>query len=84
MENDTRKHVMGLINEKLQRLSIKESEIGSNFDLVKTGLLNSMEFVDLVASLERINEVEINFESALGSGDFTTLGGLIKAFANLK
>jgi acyl carrier protein len=80
MEDDTRKQVMELIHDKLQRLSIKESEIGGSFDLVKTGLLNSLEFVDLVASLERLNDVEINFEKALDSGNFTTLGGLIKAF----
>jgi acyl carrier protein len=80
MENNTRKQVMELIHDKLQRLSIKESEIGSSFDLVKTGLLNSLEFVDLVASLENLNGTEINFEKALDTGNFTTLGGLIKAF----
>jgi acyl carrier protein len=80
MENDTRKQVIELLQDKLQRLSIKENEIGNNFDLVKTGLLNSLEFVDMVASLEKLNNIEIDFEKALVSGEFTTIGGLIKAF----
>lgn len=72
---------MELIHEKLLRLSIKENEIGGSFDLVKTGLLNSLEFVDLVASLEKKFDVEIDFEKSLESGNFTTIDGLIKAFS---
>ena len=84
MENEIRKQVMELLRDKLQRLSIRENELGDSFDLVKSGLLNSLEFVDLVASLEKVHEVEIDFEKALSSGDLTTLGGLIRAFMNKK
>jgi acyl carrier protein len=83
MESEIRKQVMALIHDKLQRLSIKESELAGNLDLVKSGLLNSLEFVDLVASLEKMNNVEIEFEAALESGDFTTLGGLSRAFTTI-
>jgi len=82
MELETRKQVMELIRDKLKRLDIRESELGEGFDLVKSGLLNSLEFVDLVASLEKINDHEIDFETALESGEFTTVGGLIRAFKN--
>lgn len=82
MEIDTRKEVMDMIREKLERLSIKESELGNGFDLVRSGLMNSLEFVDLVADLEKLHDYEINFESALASGDFTTIGGLLRAFEN--
>jgi len=80
MESEISKQVIQLLRNKLQRLSIRENELGANFDLVKSGLLNSLEFVDLVASLERINDCEIDFEEALDNGDFTTIGGLIRAF----
>jgi acyl carrier protein len=80
MDNNIRKQVMELIHDKLLRLSIQENELGDGFDLVKTGLLNSLEFVDLVATLERINGLEIDFEKALDSGTFTTVGGIINAF----
>lgn len=79
-ENEIRQQVMELIREKLNRLSVKDNEIGDSFDLVKSGLLNSLEFVDLVSSVEKMNNSEIDFEKALESGDFTTFGGLIKAF----
>ena len=57
----------------------RHSSIRVAFDLVKSGLLNSIEFVDLAASLEQYCSVEIDFEKALDSGEFTTLGGLIRA-----
>jgi hypothetical protein len=82
MEIEIRRQVMDLIHERLQRLSIRERELASDFDLVKSGLLNSIEFVDLVASLEKLNAREIDYEKALDSGEFTTLGGLIRTFAH--
>jgi hypothetical protein len=80
MDSEIRKQLMELLRDKLQRIGIRESELGANFDLVKSGLLNSLEFVDMVASMERIYQHEIDFEEALDSGEFTTLGGLIRAF----
>jgi hypothetical protein len=38
------KQLTELLREKLERLSIKDHEIGGSFDLVKSGLLNSLEF----------------------------------------
>lgn len=84
MEIEIRKQINELLGEKLARLAVRESELGGNFDLVKSGLLNSLEFVDLVASLEKLNEVEIDFEKALSAGDFTTIDGLTKSFSNYK
>lgn len=80
MGSDLRKQLMELLKDKLQRIGIKENELGGSFDLVKSGLLNSLEFVDIIASLEKIYEVEIDFEQALDKGGLTTLGGIISAF----
>lgn len=82
-EIEIRKQITELLRERLERLSIKDHEIGNSFDLVKSGLLNSLEFVDMVASLEKLQGIEIDFEKALDNGDFTTLNGLIKAFSTL-
>ncbi|MCK9398976.1 MAG: hypothetical protein M0Q51_03130 [Bacteroidales bacterium] len=84
MDSNIRKQVMELLRDKLQRIGIQESELGESFDLVKSGLLNSLEFVDMVASMEKIYLHEIDFEQALDSGEFTTLGGLIRTFENKK
>ncbi len=80
MKNEIRQQVMEIISGKLRRLAIRDNELGNSFDLVKSGLLNSLEFVDLVASLERTYQLEINFDEAIGAGDFTTLGGLVRVF----
>jgi acyl carrier protein len=80
MKNEIREQVMELLCDKLQRLAIRENELADSFDLVKSGLLNSLEFVDLVASIEKMNHYEIDFEKALDSGDLTTVGGLLRAF----
>jgi acyl carrier protein len=81
MENNIKKQLFIFLEDKLRRLSIRENELGDNFDLVKSGLLNSLEFVDMVASLEKAFGTEIDFEQALDAGDLTTMGGLIRAFS---
>lgn len=80
MDSDIRKQVMELLRDKLRRIGIRESELGDSFDLVKSGLLNSLEFVDMVATMEKNYLIEIDFEQALETGELTTLGGLIRAF----
>ena len=81
MENKLREQIISLIADKLKRLAISDSELTTDFDLVKSGLLNSLEFVDLVASLERTFGMEIDFEKALDEGDLTTIKGLMKTFS---
>ncbi len=68
------------LKDKLKRFDIKENELGGKFDLVNSGLLNSLEFVDLVASLEKHFQLEIDYEKALEKSDFTTVDGLIRTF----
>jgi acyl carrier protein len=84
MENELRKQLMMILRDKLTRLDIRETELGDAFDLVRSGLLNSLEFVDMVATLEKSFDLEIDFEKELASGELTTVGGIIKAFLNGK
>jgi acyl carrier protein len=84
MDSELRKQLMELLRDKIQRIGIRESDLGENFDLVRSGLLNSLEFVDIIASMEKVYDVEIDFEQALEKGGFTTLGGIIRAFKDKK
>jgi acyl carrier protein len=59
--------VMGEIRDRLPLLSLTESDVGNDFDLVQSGLLDSLMFVDLLSSLEerlgyeiRINETRVD------------------------
>ena len=74
--------LLEMMQEKLDRFSIHSYEINDKFDFVKSGLLNSLEFIDLVASIEKKLGIEIDFETALESGDFTTMHGMINTIKN--
>jgi acyl carrier protein len=84
MESEIRNSLMRLLGDKLNRVGIAENELGDRFDLVKSGLVNSLEFVDMVAALEKEWHCEIDFEAALDKGDLTTLGGLVKTFESAR
>lgn len=72
-----REYIIEQLSEKLLVFDISPSEINDDFDLVKSGLLDSMAFIDLVADTEQNFNLEIDFEESANSADFTTMGGLI-------
>jgi acyl carrier protein len=74
--SEIREFIMGMLKEKLSLFDINESEVKGSFDFVKSGLLDSMAFVDLITSLEEKYKVEIDFEELTESSDFTSLDGL--------
>lgn len=68
--------ILSKLAKKLERLDIKPAELAGDFDLVKSGLLDSMVFVDLVVAVEKEYNIEIDFETAFLKSSFTTLDGL--------
>lgn len=83
-ETEVRGFILELINEKLVIFNISRGEVNDSFDLVKSGLLDSMAFIDLIAELEEKFELEIDFEEAAEKDDFTDLGGLVHLIINTK
>jgi acyl carrier protein len=75
--SEVKEYIKSLLKEKLLLFDIAEDELKDGFDLVKSGLLDSMAFIDLVARLEEEFNVEIDFEEAAESEEFTRLGGLL-------
>ena len=75
---------MAILGDRLKSIGIADDELGNHFDLVKSGLVNSLEFVDLVSALEKEFRCEIDYETVLEQGNFTTVGGLILTFENQK
>lgn len=65
-----------LISDKLKLFNLRTSDADASFDLVKSGLLDSMAFVDLIATLEEAFNVEIDFEEASEDDKMTEIGGL--------
>lgn len=66
---------------RLALFDIKPFEIKEDFDLVKSGLVNSMEFVELLAGLEEDLNVQIDYEKVLEDDDFTTIKGIVRIFS---
>jgi acyl carrier protein len=77
-EKEIREHILGVLKEKLVLFDISPGEVNDGFDLVKSGLLDSMSFVDLVAGVEDRFGLEIDFERAADDDTFTTIGGLLR------
>jgi len=81
---EIRDTIIELITEKLVIFNIGKEEVKEDFDMVKSGLLDSMSFIDLVAELEDRFAVEVDFEVAGESEDFTKVGGLIQLIKDTK
>jgi acyl carrier protein len=74
---EIRSFVLGQITERMKLLDLAPTEVDGSLNLVESGLLDSMGFVELVGSVENKFQVEINFED-LEPSEFTTLEGFVR------
>ena len=81
-----RKELNALLIDKLgartQRMGINSNEFTSDLDLVRTGLLDSLGFVDLITELETAVGKQVDLEKAFDRTGATTVGGVIDLFLN--
>lgn len=75
---EVKDYILGAVSERLKLFDVKDTEVNDSFDLVKSGLLDSMAFVDLIADIEEKFKVEIDFEKVADEAAFTSMGGLVK------
>lgn len=68
------------LSSRLQRLGLERTDLTDNLDLVRSGILDSLGFVDLIADLEQLTGRQVDLERALGERDATRLGSVIKLF----
>jgi acyl carrier protein len=76
-ETEIRSHILSLLQKRFNKLGFKEKLLQTDFDLLKTGLLDSMSFIDFIADLEHQYSIEIDFENK-NPAEFTSLSGLVK------
>ena len=73
------------VKEKLgvrcARLGLDGSSLADDLDLVRSGLLDSLGFVDLITELESATGLEVELEKAFDRPGATTLGGVLDLFA---
>ncbi len=75
-DKEIREFILELLNSKLLLFDIDRGSLKDDFDIVGSGLLDSMAFIDLIADLEDKFKLQIDFETAADTEGFTTLGGL--------
>jgi len=81
-EQEINELLMQYIDERLALFGIGKAEIDMEFDLVKSGLLDSMAFVDMIGALEEEIKVQVDFEKLIEEERFTTVRGVIELFTD--
>ena len=81
-KSEVRDFIIGLVRDKLALFDIAEHEVKDDFDLVSSGLLDSMAFVDMLADVEEKYGIQIDFEKLADSPGFTSLGGVMNIILN--
>lgn len=79
--DDPRAFILKRLEAPAQRLGLEPGELVDDLDLLRSGLLDSLGFVDLVAELEEVFHVQVDLEQALGRSGSTTLHGVIRLFS---
>ena len=66
--------------KRLDRLGLRPSDLTDDLDLVRSGVLDSLGFVDLIADLETATGERIDLERALEHRNATTVAGIMAIF----
>ena len=77
LDKQIRGFVLAELQPKLEALDISIDTIGGNFDLVGSGVLDSISFIELVGAVEQEFQFEMDFED-LDPEDFTIFDGFIR------
>lgn len=74
-QKEIRKEIMSRLEDRSIRLGIRKKVLQSDFDLIRSGLLDSMKFIQFVVELEKDFNVQIDFDKE-DPRTFTSLSGL--------
>jgi len=69
---------------RMERLGLAKHEFTNDLDLVRTGILDSLAFVDLITEMETALGMQVDLEKAFDRPGATTIGGVIELFLNGK
>ncbi|HMW96272.1 MAG TPA: phosphopantetheine-binding protein [Flavobacteriales bacterium] len=70
------------LTERLSRLGLTPDDLTDDLDLVRSGILDSLSFVDLITDLEGATGKQVDLERALGHRKATTVAGVISMFVD--
>jgi len=78
--SELRAAMMDLLLPRAARLGMEQNELVDDLDLLRSGLLDSLGFVDLVVELEKRSGREVDLMVAMERPGGSTLGGLLELF----
>ncbi len=73
---ELREMVVEQIGSQIERAGLNGQTLDDDIDLLKSGLIDSFEFLDLMAAIEEQSGIKLDL-GALDDSDFTTLRGLV-------
>lgn len=68
--------VVGLVEERMARRGLEPRSVDERTNLLEEGIIDSLEFLDLLAALEERSGVELDLLDA-DPASFMTIGGLV-------
>jgi acyl carrier protein len=74
--NELREMVLEIIAHKIEAAGLNRQEFDDDIDLLQSGLIDSFDFLDLIAEIETRSGIEIDL-AKLDESDFTTLRGFM-------
>ena len=78
--HELRANIVQLLTDRLARMGMSENDLTEDLDLVRSGLLDSLAFIDLITALEKLAGKELDLDAALDRQDATTIAGLKNLF----
>lgn len=79
-EPDLRSAIASRLEKRLVRLGLNGGDLTDDLDLVRSGVLDSLGFVDLIADLEGVTGKRVDLEQALERKGTTTMAGILAMF----
>ncbi len=80
-ETSLRSNITRRLAQRLARLGLSPNDLTDDLDLVRSGVLDSLGFVDLIAELENTTGKKVDLEQALERKNATTVGSIVSLFS---
>lgn len=80
MADTLRAAISERLAHRLTRLGLSTTDLTDDLDLVRSGILDSLGFVDLIADLENKAGKQVDLDHAIGRKNATTIGGIVALF----
>ena len=83
IERQIRSHVVEMLEQKMRERGMEAGEMDDDFAFIGSGAIDSLGFLELLASIESRFDVDIDF-SEKDPSEFLSLGGFVKSILSME